>query len=245
MRAELSYWSSGIKHCTRIQRCCMLFQIASLLILLVLGLPARAQHGSFGGGHGGFGHGGFSFGHGGSLSHGGFAGRLGHSGFSGFGASLHGWGGYGHGLRLGFGYGHGIGYYGFGYGGFWPRYIGGAYYYPYASYGPYGYTPAPNVTIIYLPDPPAATQQTIVRRQRSNGHADTSLERSSVYFLIAAKDGAVYSAAAYWVEDDTLHFITTDGRHDRLEMAEVDRALSEKLNQGRRVGFGLPPPKRE
>ncbi|MCZ2078601.1 MAG: hypothetical protein LC130_26850 [Bryobacterales bacterium] len=100
------------------------------------------------------------------------------------------------------------------------------------------------MTIIYL-DPPVDLQQTIVRRQRPSGRSDTSGERSSVYFLIAAKDGSVYSAAGYWVEDDILHFITTDGRHDRLEMAEVDRALSEKLNQGRRVAFGLPPPKKE
>jgi len=211
-----------------------LFQIAGLLILVV-GPPVRAQHGGFGGGHGGFGHGG-------SLGHGGFVGRSGHSGFSGFGGvSLHGSRGYGHGLSLGFGYGHGIGYYGLGYGGFWPGYIGAAYYYPYTSYGSYGYTAAPNVIII-LPDRPAATQ-TIVRRQRSNGDADTSPERNSVYFLIAAKDGSVYSAAAYWVEDDILHFITTDGRHDRLKMAEVDRALSERLNQSRRVAFGLPQPR--
>jgi hypothetical protein len=176
----------------------------------------------------------------GSLGHGGFVGRSGHSGFSGFGTSLHGWRGYGHGLSIGLGYGRGLGYYGLGYGGFWPGYIGGAYY-PYTSYGSYGYTAAPNVIII-LRNRPAATQ-TIVRRQRSNGDADTSLERSPAYFLIAAKDGAIYSAAAYWVEDETLHFITTDGRHDHLEMAQVDRALSQKLNQSRRVAFGLPPPR--
>lgn len=71
-----------------------LFQIAGLLILVV-GLPIRAQHGGFGGGYGG------------SLGHGGFVGRSGHGGFSGFGGvSLHGWRGYGHGLSLGFGYGH-------------------------------------------------------------------------------------------------------------------------------------------
>ncbi len=217
-------------------------RIASLLIPLVFLLPARAQHGGFGGGHGGF-----SFGHGGALrlggplGHGGFVGRLGHGGYSGFGAGLHGWGGYGYGrgISLGLGYGHGIGYYGFGYGGFWPGYIGGAYYYPYVSYGPYGYTPAPNVTVIYL-DPPVAPQQAIVRGQRSNGGGDTSLKRKSVYFLIATKDGAIHEAAAYWVEDEILHFITRDGNHDHVDMAEVDRALPERLNQGRRVAFGLP-----
>jgi endonuclease YncB( thermonuclease family) len=62
----------------------------------------------------------------------------------------------------------------------------------------------------------------------------------NVTFLIALKDSSVYTAVAYWVEGDTLHYITPQGRHNQVSLELVDRALSEKLNQGRKVEFKLP-----
>ena len=64
-----------------------------------------------------------------------------------------------------------------------------------------------------------------------------------VVFLIALKDGSVYTALAYWVEGETLHYITSQGKHNQVTLVLVDRELSQRLNQGRKVEFRLPPGK--
>ncbi len=60
-------------------------------------------------------------------------------------------------------------------------------------------------------------------------------------FLIALKDGTVYSAYAYWVEGDTLHYITTKHSHNRATVDLVDSDLSRQLNRERKVDFKLRP----
>jgi len=59
-------------------------------------------------------------------------------------------------------------------------------------------------------------------------------------FLIAYADHSVYTAVAYWVEDDTLHYITTDGKHNQASLALIDRKMSEDLNKERDIDFRLP-----
>lgn len=59
-------------------------------------------------------------------------------------------------------------------------------------------------------------------------------------FLIAMKDHTVFTASAYWIEDDTLHYITTQGSENSASMDLIDRDLSRRLNRERNVAFGLP-----
>jgi hypothetical protein len=59
-------------------------------------------------------------------------------------------------------------------------------------------------------------------------------------FLIAMKDHTIYAANSYWVEDDTLNFITIQGDQNSASMELVDRELSQRLNRDRKVAFGLP-----
>jgi hypothetical protein len=61
-----------------------------------------------------------------------------------------------------------------------------------------------------------------------------------VTFLIALKDSSVYSAVAYWVQNDALHYVTPQGKHNQVSLSLVDRALSARLNTGRQVEFHLP-----
>ncbi len=81
-----------------------------------------------------------------------------------------------------------------------------------------------------LPEP--ATQQT---------QAMADPEKPTVY-LIAMKDSSVYSAYAYWVEDGTLHYITTQHSPNRASVELVDGELSAQLNRERGVEFKLPTP---
>ena len=62
-------------------------------------------------------------------------------------------------------------------------------------------------------------------------------------FLIAMTDHTILPAIAYWVDGDTLNYITQDGDQNRVSLALVDREFSKKLNADRGVEFRLPAAK--
>jgi hypothetical protein len=63
---------------------------------------------------------------------------------------------------------------------------------------------------------------------------------ASVIFLIAMKDHTIYPAVAYWVENDTLNYVTQQGVRNRVSLGLVDREFSMQLNKERSIDFGLP-----
>lgn len=69
--------------------------------------------------------------------------------------------------------------------------------------------------------------------------AHNSDDDSPTIYLIALKDGTVYPAYAYWLEADTLHYITTKHSHNRTSLALVDERLSLQFNRERSVEFRL------
>ena len=58
-------------------------------------------------------------------------------------------------------------------------------------------------------------------------------------YLIAYKDHSIYPALGYWIEGDTLNYITTQGSHNRASVELIDKQFSEQLNQERGVDFRL------
>jgi len=62
-------------------------------------------------------------------------------------------------------------------------------------------------------------------------------------YLVAFKDHTIYMALAYWVEGDTLHYVTNQNTHNQVSLDLVDRELSDRLNRERNVDFRLPPRK--
>ncbi len=62
-------------------------------------------------------------------------------------------------------------------------------------------------------------------------------------YLIAMKDHTIFATVAYWVEGDTLSYITVEGNQNRASLSLVDREFSAKLNSDRNVEFRLPAPK--
>ncbi len=59
-------------------------------------------------------------------------------------------------------------------------------------------------------------------------------------YLIAMTNGTILSAVGYWVDGDTLNYITAEGDQNRVSLALVDREFSKKLNDDRQVEFKLP-----
>jgi hypothetical protein len=59
-------------------------------------------------------------------------------------------------------------------------------------------------------------------------------------FLIAMQDHTIYPVIAYWVQGDTLNYISVEGALNHVSVALVDRGLSRQLNAERNVPFALP-----
>jgi endonuclease YncB( thermonuclease family) len=60
------------------------------------------------------------------------------------------------------------------------------------------------------------------------------------HYLIAFKDHSVYSAVAYWVDGDTLHYFTSGNTHNQVSVSLVDRDLTERLNKESGLEVKLP-----
>jgi hypothetical protein len=141
----------------------------------------------------------------------------------------------------------------------YPVYLGS--YADYNGYQGYGQD-QPNITII---NPPQQTPQVIINQNfiperatpvmheytedssgvhvyeaPSRNPADNVAEEATDYYLIAFKDHSIYSAFAYWVEGDTLHYVTPQRVHNQASVTLVDRELTEKLNRERNLQVKLP-----
>jgi len=64
-------------------------------------------------------------------------------------------------------------------------------------------------------------------------------DQSPTIYLIAMKDGTIVAALGYWMEDDTLNYITRDANRNRVSIDRVDREFSARLNSDRNVPFKL------
>jgi hypothetical protein len=174
----------------------------------------------------------------------------------GLGATVSGYPGY-HGYRRYHqGYGYGYGAYPFAvYGGDYGDYYGyGAYSdsgYPANGYG-YATDPGTGPQVIinqnFVPDHATPVmrdysgESSNVQAYDAPGRetADSSTDDGSNYYLIAFKDHSIYSAFAYWVDGDTLHYVTPQRVHNQVSLALVDRELTERLNRGRSMQVKLP-----
>lgn len=131
-----------------------------------------------------------------------------------------------------------------------PVYYGGFYADPSGNYGaepapayedPNAYNGQPPVVVInqrlrdFSQPPPDYSYQP----QDVNQSAARQDMPATIY-LIALTDHTILPTIAYWVESDTLAYITQDGDQNRISMALVDREFSKKLNDDRHVEFKLP-----
>jgi hypothetical protein len=62
---------------------------------------------------------------------------------------------------------------------------------------------------------------------------------SPTIYLIAMNDGSIVAALGFWMEGDTLNYITREGNRNRVTIDRVDRPFSVKLNADRNLEFKL------
>ena len=70
--------------------------------------------------------------------------------------------------------------------------------------------------------------------------APRTADGSPVVYLIALKDGTVLTALAYWVDGDTLNYVTPKQAINKVSFTLLDREMSERLNRERNVDLRLP-----
>jgi hypothetical protein len=135
-----------------------------------------------------------------------------------------------------------------------------AYPVPYPVYGGGGYgydqppmqqAPAqtpPNVIVVYPPapaysgygapgGPPPQSSMIEVPPVQEEPAASSS---TATHYLIALKDHSIYSAVAYFVEGDTLHYFTTGNQRSQVKINLVDRDLTRRLNEDSGLEVKLP-----
>ena len=60
------------------------------------------------------------------------------------------------------------------------------------------------------------------------------------YYLIAYRDRNIYTAMAWWVEGDTLHYVTTQNVHNQTSLNFIDLEKTRVLNSDRNIPFAIP-----
>ena len=137
----------------------------------------------------------------------------------------------------------------------YPLYVGGYDYSGYAGYGQPVEQPQqqPNVTVIYppqpapviinqfgTPDPNAGAQPRMYQVPQDTAPAPEAATVEPNHYLIAFKDHTIYSAVAYWVDGDTLHYFTSGNTHNQASLSLVDRDLTLRLNRESGVDIKIP-----
>ena len=134
-----------------------------------------------------------------------------------------------------------------------PVYVGG---YGYGGYGYDAMAPQapvyqqpqqPNVIVVYPPAPAysafpayqAPAQSNVIEAPEAAAQPQDQ-GGEATHYLLAFKDHSIYSAVAYWVEGDTLHYFTSGNSHNQVSISMVDRELTKKLNEGSWLEVKLP-----
>ena len=74
----------------------------------------------------------------------------------------------------------------------------------------------------------------------AGGGGGGATQAGSPIYLIAFKDQNIRAAAAYWVNGQTLHYVTLEHEERQVPLTSIDRDLSMRLNRERHVQFQLP-----
>ena len=134
----------------------------------------------------------------------------------------------------------------------YPVYVGGEYVDP-SLYGAPPAQQAPNITVIYPPAPAPvivnpyapgeAPSFSLYQPQVQQPSPAAQAPAETAHYLLAFKDHTIYSAVAYWVDGETLHYFTDGNTHNQVSVSLLDRDLTRKLNADTGMEVKLPPVK--
>lgn len=67
-----------------------------------------------------------------------------------------------------------------------------------------------------------------------------SNDQQPTIYLLAFKDHNIVPALGYWIEGNTLHYVSVEHSMNQASLDLIDRDLSQRLNDERSVEFKLP-----
>jgi hypothetical protein len=91
----------------------------------------------------------------------------------------------------------------------------------------------------YYDAPPRPQMITVPQDTAAPPQADDNAP-DPAHYLLAFKDHTIYSAIAYWVDGDTLHYFTAGNTHNQVSLSLIDRDMTERLNKDSGVTVKLP-----
>jgi hypothetical protein len=107
--------------------------------------------------------------------------------------------------------------------------------------------PPPNVIVVYASQPPQDPNTDAVQSSMQVYQPETAPPADETpavdRYLFAFKDHSIYSALAFWVDGDTLHYFTDGTTHNQVSLSLLDRDLTERLNKEIGTGLKLPAAK--
>jgi hypothetical protein len=77
------------------------------------------------------------------------------------------------------------------------------------------------------------------RTSTSANRSGDLLAPAENYYLIAYKDRSMYAALAWWLEGNTLHYVTTQNTHNQASLDLIDLDRTTRLNQDRNIPFTI------
>jgi hypothetical protein len=86
------------------------------------------------------------------------------------------------------------------------------------------------------PSHPYADAQAQAQQRSANSGQPT-------IYLIAFRDHTIVQALGYWMEGNTLHYVSAEQTLNQVSIDLVDRDLSQRLNDERGLDFRLPQPR--
>lgn len=129
----------------------------------------------------------------------------------------------------------------------YPVFIGGGYYAPPLA-ADYGYANPSPVAVVNPDFEPQAVNPSVIDYSNAalpepaaNPDENALPDDQPTIFLIALTDHTVVAAIAYWVDGDTLNWVSRDAKQNHMSLSLVDRDFSKQLNDQRHVEFKLPP----
>lgn len=95
--------------------------------------------------------------------------------------------------------------------------------------------------------PPDSSSLRMYQSPPSNPYAEAqqqarrpATEAQATIYLLAFKDHNIVPALGYWMEGNTLHYVSVDHSMNQVSLDLIDRDLSQRLNDERSVEFKLP-----
>jgi hypothetical protein len=98
------------------------------------------------------------------------------------------------------------------------------------------------------PDPSGATTMRLYPSPQTNPYADAQQQAQArrqadpqpTIYLLAFKDHNIVPALGFWLEGNTLHYVSVEHSMNQASLDLIDRDLSQRLNDERGVDFKLP-----